>query len=58
MNDDEPHRANTGSAADAAKRRAIDAVRARLEEIRRHARELDAVDGEPCPAHESGLDPT
>jgi hypothetical protein len=53
---DEPNRADTGAAADIAKRRAIDEVRARLEEISRRAYELSAVDGEPGPSGESRPD--
>jgi hypothetical protein len=44
---DEPNHAEPRAAADVAKRRAIEEVRARLEEIGRHACELSAIDCEP-----------
>jgi len=56
MTDDEPNHADSGTAADVAKRRAIDEVRARLEEISRHACELSALDGEPRLSRESRPD--
>jgi hypothetical protein len=57
MTDDEPNHADPGTAADVAKRRAIEEVRARLEEISRHACELSAVDGEPRHSREGRPDP-
>jgi hypothetical protein len=44
---DEPNHAEPRTAADVAKHRAIEEVRARLEEIGRHACELSAIDCEP-----------
>lgn len=47
MTDDEPNHAEPRTAADVARRRAIEQVLARLEEISRHECELSAVEGAP-----------
>jgi hypothetical protein len=54
---DEPNHAEPRTAADVARRRAIEEVRARLEEISRHACKLSAVDGEPDHARGDRPDP-